>query len=297
MITAAPGATIEVVTQFATGLTGTVGIRVRDNAGADTLPRTTAGIVEDIAGSGIYRKSLVAPTVAGQFTIVWDNGSGVYTVEELIVGYSATGVVPAANAYVSVADLKASLSLTGQTYADNDITNAINAACRGIDSATGRRFYLDPDATSVRYYTPDSLRLLMIDDIVTVTAVAVDRDGDGTFEETWTQGSSYVLEPLNAAADGRPWEQIRVRRVSGLWLPCHLEQSVKVTARFGWPAVPTDIATAAGILAAKLVRRVREAPFGIVTVGIDAGAAMRIARTDPDVAPLISPYTRHRPFL
>jgi hypothetical protein len=42
---------------------------------------------------------------------------------------------------------------------------------------------------------------------------------------------------------------------------------------------------------------VREAPFGIVTVGIDQGAAMRIARTDPDVYALICNYTRHQPFI
>jgi hypothetical protein len=49
---------------------------------------------------------------------------------------------------------------------------------------------------------------------------------------------------------------------------------------------------ATGLLATKLLRRVREAPFGIVALGIDPAAAMRIAKVDPDVAFLLGPYTR-----
>ncbi|HEY8723448.1 MAG TPA: hypothetical protein VIL92_06265 [Gaiellaceae bacterium] len=96
MIYAAPGATVETVSDgFATGLTGTVGYRLRDNQGADTIARTTAGITEDIAGSGIYRAQFVAPAVAGQFTIVWDDGTGSYATEDLVVTYTAvTGGAP-----------------------------------------------------------------------------------------------------------------------------------------------------------------------------------------------------------
>jgi hypothetical protein len=61
--------------------------------------------------------------------------------------------------------------------------------------------------------------------------------------------------------------------------------------------VPEDIKTATSILAAKLVRRVREAPFGIVTAGVDQGEAMRISRTDPDVYTLLQPYSRLAPFV
>jgi hypothetical protein len=44
-----------------------------------------------------------------------------------------------------------------------------------------------------------------------------------------------------------------------------------VTGQFGWSTSPEDIKAATSILAAKLFKRVREAPFGIVTVGIDQG--------------------------
>lgn len=198
--------------------------------------------------------------------------------------------------YVTAAQLKATLNLTGTAY-DSDLTAAALAASRAVDSATGRRFYLDVDVNQVRYYTPESLRLLLIDDVSTLTAVAVDRGGSGSFSETWTNGTDFVLEPLNAPADFWPYETLRVRQLAGRWLPNWIEKSVRVTAQFGWPAVPDDIYTATEILAVKLFKRIREAPFGIVSVGIDQAAAMRIARTDPDVAPLISRFVRKRTIL
>jgi hypothetical protein len=68
--------------------------------------------------------------------------------------------------------------------------------------------------------------------------------------------------------------------------------SVRVTGRFGWDAVPPEIIEATGILATKLIRRSREAPFGILAVALETGTAIRLARTDPDIASLIDAFTR-----
>jgi hypothetical protein len=200
-------------------------------------------------------------------------------------------------AYIELEQLKSTLELTGQTYADRDLQLAINAASRGVDQATGRRFYLDTDANQIRYYTPESYHSTPVDDISTLTSVLVDRMGDGVYEETWTNGVEFVLDPLNAPADFRPYERICVRVFSSLSFPYGVEKSVKVTAQFGWTAVPEDVKTATSILAAKLVRRVREAPFGIVGAGTDQGDAMRIASSDPDVRSLLAPYVRTTPFI
>lgn len=59
---------------FPTGLAGTVGVQIRDNAGGTTVARTTAGVLEDPAGSGSYVATLVAPADAGDYTILWDTG-------------------------------------------------------------------------------------------------------------------------------------------------------------------------------------------------------------------------------
>jgi hypothetical protein len=56
--------------------------------------------------------------------------------------------------------------------------------------------------------------------------------------------------------------------------------------------VPAPIVDATTMLANRLLKRKREAPLGVVALGIDTAA--RVARTDPDVLGLIEPYIRMR---
>jgi hypothetical protein len=194
------------------------------------------------------------------------------------------------NEYVSATVLKATLSLTGETYADADLTVACAAASRAIDRASNRRFYADADATQVRYYTPHSPWLVAIDDAIAVTSVKVDTSADGTWATTLTNNTDFTLEPVNAAADGLPWTRICVVQRSGLILYPD-PRYVKVTGKFGWAAVPDEIVQATTLLAARLVKRAREAPLGVTGLGLD-GVAVRVPRLDPDVEAMISPYQR-----
>ena len=66
---------------------------------------------------------------------------------------------------------------------------------------------------------------------------------------------------------------------------------MRVTGQFGWPSIPASISEATAIYASRLLKRAREAPFGIQSVGID-GIAARISRTDPDLMMLLSGYVR-----
>jgi len=85
-IYATPGSTFEAIaSNGSTGLAGTLTITVRDNQGAAAIAASSTGITEDIANSGIYRRNVVAPSTAGQYTIVWNDGSGGFAVESLVV--------------------------------------------------------------------------------------------------------------------------------------------------------------------------------------------------------------------
>lgn len=194
--------------------------------------------------------------------------------------------------YVSAVELKATLELSGETFADNDIDLAVSAASRSIDNLCGRRFWPDADATQVRYYTPEDRGCLNVDDLVELTSLKTDPGGDGTFDETWSLDTDFVLLPLNAATDGRPWMRIEAHPNGSYRMPVGFPRSVKITGKFGWTAVPDEIKLATTVLASKLMRRAREAPFGVVAFGLDSGAAMRIARSDPDVMGLISSFDR-----
>lgn len=192
-----------------------------------------------------------------------------------------------ANEYLTLTELKNSSELIGTSFADYDIQRGIAAASRGIDEYTGRFFF---QSVGTRYYTAVEPGYIDIDDLISGGVVATDQDGDGVFETAWTANTDYLLTPLNAVADGRPYEEIRTHPLGSYRFPC-FPRSVSVAGTFGWPTVPDPVIEATTIIATKLVKRKREAPFGIVGVGID-NFAVRIARTDPDVAFLLDPYVR-----
>lgn len=292
----APGATFEAVIDW--GATGaTLGVRIVDNAGATTVARAT-GFTEYPAGSGVYYLGgRTAPSVAGQYTLVYDDDGGTAAIghvatEDLLVTSTTAYTAPSGTDYISSSDLKTTLGITVATY-DTDIATAVAAASRGIDGATNRRFWADTGTANIRYYqgSPTS-RTLTIDDLVSVTELAHDTDGDNTFGDVLVNNTDYTLEPLNAAVENpaRPYTLIRLHVGSSAYWP-HYPRSVRVTGKFGWPAVPSEIVRATTILATKLFKR-QESPFGIVTAGVDEQTAMRIAISDPDVKFLIGPYVK-----
>lgn len=214
----------------------------------------------------------------------------------ILVQVSPTAPTSLGRSYVSLEELKAVKELTGFSFDDIKINRARLAASRAIDQATGRRFWLDDDNTSTRVYTPTSWQILMIDDVVDLQAVDIDRVGNGSYSEHWTEGTDYVARPLNAAADGKPFEEIQVRLHGRRWFPKGWESSVRVTGQFGWAAIPDEVVEATKLITVKLMRR-SETPFAIVVAGADSNAAIRIARTDPDVANLLDGLDRRVPFV
>lgn len=272
----------------------TITVSVRDPS------RVVTAVVYPAAGmaktsTGVYTYAFPV-TLAGWHEVNWTGTGAVVSADQ--EGFFVKVGISLGARYLELDQLKSTLTMNGTTFADADLTLAIGAASRAVDSATGRRFWLDTGTANVRYYTPRSYRVLQIDDLVTLgtaPAVAIDRSGTGTYSETWTLNTDFVLEPFNAPQEqpARPYETLRVRATSGRYLPMWIEKSVQVTAQFGWSSVPDDVAQATGILASKLLLRARSAPFGIATAGGIDGSAMRIARTDPDVYTLLKDYNRH----
>lgn len=284
-------------------LTGqTVKFKMRP-VGSSTLKVNTAATIVNapgVDGKVRYDWAGTDTDTAGHYLIWWEvtttAGGKTQDLAEALIEFRAHAN---AQVYVELEQLKSTLELTNTKFADKDLELAAAAATRGIESCTGRRFWLDTGTSNVQFYTPESsmLRLLPIDDIVTLTSVMIDRTGDGVYEETWTNGTDFVLEPLNAATEvpARPWEQIRVRRYSGRWLPCYIEKSVQVTGQFGWAQVPYPIVAATTVLAEQIVKRMRESPTGIAAMGLD-GIAVRVARSDPFISSVVNDYTRIGPY-
>lgn len=188
--------------------------------------------------------------------------------------------------YIDTEDLKATLGIAGTDFADDDLDRAAQAASGIVDSICGRVFGKD-SADATRYYSPEDNTLLGVDDLVSLTSVAIDRDNDGTYEETLTQGTEFRIGPPNASADGDPYTWLEA--INGTTFITS-GGYVKVVGKFGWPSVPAEVVQATGIIAAKLLRRAREAPFAVV---FDAsGGSSFIGRNDPEVRALLSRFVK-----
>ena len=188
-------------------------------------------------------------------------------------------------------EIKASLSLSGVAYADQDILSSLAATEQAIDDMCHRTFSKGEDANEERRFTPNTRKVVWVDDLEAITAVETDTSDDGSYATTLVEGTDFIVEPLNAVALSEPYWVLRAKLTPWVVRPAY----VRVTGRFGWPTVPHPVAEAARILTIKLVKRKREAPFGIVTMGADAGVLMRLAQTDPDVTPLLRDYIKPTP--
>lgn len=188
--------------------------------------------------------------------------------------------------YTDLTTVKAALGKQTADDRDDLITAAIEAASRQIDQRCGRRFYRDTApsarkfAASGRYTARHGSQALRVDDIAFDTGLAV--ESKYGFAGSWSTVDAWELGPDNADVYGRPWS--KVAAASG-WLSDAV--SVRVTAVWGWPAVPDAIAQAAALLAARLYRR-KDSPQGVL--GSAEWGAVRVSRFDPDVEALITPF-------
>ena len=194
------------------------------------------------------------------------------------------------NEYATTAELKAQL---GGTITDtvDDVTLGIanEAAARAVDAWCGRRFYKDATATARLYRPPDDRTVLDVQDFwdSTTLIVETDENNDATFETTWA-AADYQLEPLNAAALGRPYRQI-VASYTRIWPVCGVRATVRITAKWGWTAVPADVKQASLIEAARIWKR-RYSPEGVLGGFSDFGP-VRVSRfDDPEVLRLLGPF-------
>lgn len=195
--------------------------------------------------------------------------------------------MPLRNPYCQITDIRDQLGDEGAKLDPDLIERAINATSRAIERHCGRRFWADPTPIP-RLYVATRPRALNVADISTTTNLMVETDRSAAGAWTALDTSAYHLEPLNADADGPAYAWRRIVIDAGPPFPVHPRRPlVCVTARWGWSALPDDIAEAAILKATSLFKR-REAPFGVA--GFGEFGAVRITRADPDVVELLEPY-------
>jgi hypothetical protein len=265
----------------------TFSMRLRNSS---TLKVAAAAAVVTGAVAGTVRYDWAAGDVdtAGDYVAWWTVTTSAKTQDTPEFTVTMVDHVPGSSRYLTLEEFKKSLSLNGLSYADQDAAVAIEAASRALEDAyAGRYGYWQPGTPGeVRYFTPIAWNEVRVGNLLTATSVQVDYSLGG-FGTTLTAGTDYRLLPENAGASGtgEPYRKLRLMRSVVLPLPTGAVDAVKITGTYGWVSVPSAVKSSVQIIATRLLRRQREAPFGIIQVGEDAIAvrASQIAR-DPEVA-------------
>lgn len=194
------------------------------------------------------------------------------------------------NGYATLTEIKLFLGIT-DSVDDTLLESMVEAASRSIDREANRRFYLDSNASARLYRANDALQLF-VDDIGSATglAVAVDSDGNGTYDTSLTLNTDFILDPITAPSLNRPWNVVTIVSASAAFpAPLNYRPGVQVTAKWGWPSIPDDINQACMILTADLYKR-KDAPGGIIGLG-DLGA-IRMSPVGRDVTQIVRAYRR-----
>lgn len=198
------------------------------------------------------------------------------------------------NGYLTTDEAReyAGLSDLANTELLDDVVTAVS---RLIDQACQRTFWQTAVDTARLFPTTSSnvLEFGEFNDAAAVTEIAVDRDGDGTFEEV-ISASNYVLEPVepSAAPEARPYTCVRL--LNNVYWPgvggsaisgrTHL---IRVTGTWGWPAVPAMVKQACRLQTARVLKR-QESSLGVA--GFGEFGVVRVSRIDPDIDSMLQPY-------
>ena len=203
--------------------------------------------------------------------------------------------------YASLAELKdwlmPNIGSTDGTY-DDRLSLSINAASRAIERETGRRFYTN-ETDETRYVTAvDATELIERDlgvDVISLTSLKTDEDGDHTYERTWTTGD-YDLEPANAAVDSQPYTRIAVSPSGSYAFPAGIAKGVQLVGKFGYCTTSGQDSWAGDVKAACLIQAARNYERAVTPMGIAGNSAfgqMRLQeKLDPDVAVILGRLKR-----
>jgi hypothetical protein len=185
------------------------------------------------------------------------------------------------NAYVTLAEVKVDDILKFATTAhDALLEKVINGVSRKVDEFCGRHFY---QVTETRYFKQDDdPYCLNVDDIATDTGLLLytDLNADGTYEYTWA-ATDYYLTPYSPKM-GWPYTGIETTP-AGLYYFPNVRKGVKVTATWGWPAVPPSVKRVCMFWTEILWKR-WITPQGVSASTSIGQVMMKTPGIDPDVA-------------
>jgi hypothetical protein len=267
----------------------TVSLAVTDPTGTTTT-YTYAGATITKTATGVYTKDIACST-AGTWTAVW---TGTGTASDVATSTWEVWETALGHLYATVDALKSRLGIT-DTADDVELHGACYAASRWVEQFCQRLFYRSATGTARTFVAQDwwTVKFPEFSDVVSVSALATDDAGDGTFETTWS-ASDYQLLPNNpsAAPETRPYTSVRAvagRTFPLPWGMAAREDRVQITGVYGWPAVPVAVKQAALIVASETFK-LKDSFAG--QGGFNEYGPVPLRR-NPQAIDFLRPYRRH----
>jgi hypothetical protein len=190
------------------------------------------------------------------------------------------------NGYATLDDVKGYLDISDSDD-DTRLEQAITATSRAIDDLCLRRFYA---TTETRYFTPGDSYRLPVSDLLSITTLQSDEDGDLDYDCTWAE-TDYLLSPANAAADGWPYLAVEAHPAGNYRFP-QLRRAVKITGSWGFAATTPDTVHEACLLASAQVFKRKDAIYGVMGGAGFLQNVKNILRSDPLIMGLLAPYMK-----
>lgn len=193
---------------------------------------------------------------------------------------------------VSAAELAQWMSIPDNED-DTTLAWCATAASKWIRGKTGRSFNIEAAQTvSARYFQPLAHYLVRVDDCydLATIVVATDEADDGLYATTW-DATDFQMNPVGGIGPTGEtgWPFTKIVAVSTKTFPFNMRTSVKVTAKWGWEALPGDVFEAALMVAAEM----HKAKSGGMEVFTADGNFMP-QRQNRIVRDLLTPYGTRR---
>lgn len=196
------------------------------------------------------------------------------------------------DSYATVTELNDYIALTKPSDNLANLEEALETASREIDRYCERQFN-KADTASERLYRPKGCKVVTIDDFYTTDSLVIETSSgySGDFNVVW-ETTNYELEPLNGIVNGElGWPYFRIRAVGSRSFPAVSDRaSLRVTAKWGWSAVPAPVKRATLVIASEMFK-LKDAPFGVA--GYGEYGPVRV-KNSPIAMRLLAPY-RLRP--
>lgn len=173
---------------------------------------------------------------------------------------------------------------------DTLLEDCLSSATGDIEDDTGRVFALTTPAEARSFYV-DIDGLVHVTDLVTVTSVVVDTNGDDVVDKTLAS-TDYMLLPKtdNRGRAGVRYQLIKATPSGGAYfIPGY---RVTVTSTWGYvesSAAPKQIKTACLLRAARTLAR-RDARLGSLIMSMGSSSVEVVAKLDVDYENLIDAY-------